>query len=194
MRTMLRRWIVLGAFAAALPLAQASATSTTPGQDDGPDLVALKRAAGSFPQPVRVGDLPSRYLLAPIEGQTVLGHVADPAIVRSDDGSLVMAINRGGFKIVPDVVAAALKQHSSVADAAVVGLPDSRLGEVPVAAVELTTGADPVSGETLRAWVRDYLVAYQVPVTVKVVSALPRNAAMKASLPEVRALFAAQGT
>jgi hypothetical protein len=133
---MLRRWIVLGAFAAALPLAQASATSTTPGQDDGPDLVALKRAAGSFPQPVRVGDLPSRYLLAPIEGQTVLGHVADPAIVRSADGSLVMAINRGGF-----LGFAATRVWVPIADVALsgyyvilVGLSETELAALPAAA------------------------------------------------------------
>lgn len=99
------------------------------------------------------------------------------------------AINRGGFKIVPDAVVAMLKEHPSVADAAVVGIPDMRLGEIPVAAVELTAGAR-ADGESLRAWLKHRMVAYQVPVSIKVVDALPRNASMKISLPDLRALFA----
>jgi hypothetical protein len=81
----------------ALPAARASATSTTPDDGGGPDLAALKKAAATYPQPVRVGDLPKRYLLAPLEAQTVLGHIADPAVLKQGDGSLVMAIDRGGF-------------------------------------------------------------------------------------------------
>jgi len=98
------------------------------------------------------------------------------------------AINRGGFKIVPDAVVAVLKEHPAVADAVIVGIPDARLGEVPVAAVELAAGGG-ADGESLRAWLKDRLVAYQVPVSVTVVDALPRNASMKISLPDVRALF-----
>lgn len=98
------------------------------------------------------------------------------------------AINRGGFKILPVVVAAAFLTHPAVADAAVVGIPDARLGEVPVAAVELVPG-ETVAPAQLREWARERLFAYQVPVTVKVVAALPRNASMKVSTPDVRALF-----
>lgn len=99
------------------------------------------------------------------------------------------AINRGGFKIVPETVADMLKTHPDVADAAVVGLADSRLGEVPVAAVELTRDSH-IDGSALRAWLKDRLIAYQVPVEVRVVAALPRNASLKISLPNVKALFA----
>jgi acyl-CoA synthetase (AMP-forming)/AMP-acid ligase II len=98
------------------------------------------------------------------------------------------AINRGGFKIVPDSIAAILRQHPAVADAAVVGIADARLGEVPVAAVELAKGAD-ADGEALRLWLKERVLAYQLPVTVKVVNALPRNASMKISIPDVKALF-----
>ncbi len=99
------------------------------------------------------------------------------------------AINRGGFKIVPDVVADALRAHPAVADAAVVGVDDQRLGQVPVAAVELVPGgaADP---EVLMAWARERLIAYQVPTEVRIVPVLPRNASLKISAPDVKALFA----
>lgn len=99
------------------------------------------------------------------------------------------AINRGGFKVVPEMVANVLKSHEAIADAAVVGVPDARLGEVPAAAAELRKGRS-LDPEVLRAWLRDRLVAYQVPQQIRIVEALPRNASMKISLPQVRALFA----
>ncbi|WP_198350811.1 ANL family adenylate-forming protein [Flavisphingomonas formosensis] len=99
------------------------------------------------------------------------------------------AINRGGFKVVPEMVAEMLKAHPDVADAAVVGVADARLGELPVAAVELRRGGS-ADGAALRAWLKDRLVAYQVPAEIRVVSTLPRNASMKISLADVKALFA----
>jgi acyl-coenzyme A synthetase/AMP-(fatty) acid ligase len=103
---------------------------------------------------------------------------------RADD-----AINRGGFKVVPETVAQALRAHPAVADAAVVGLPDARLGEVPAAAVELHRDAAPPETGELEAFLRERLPAYQIPVRFRVVAALPRNASMKVSAPEVRRLF-----
>lgn len=99
------------------------------------------------------------------------------------------AINRGGFKVVPDSVASVLRTHPAVADAAVVGIADVRLGEVPVAAVELVPGGE-IAPEALREWARGQLIAYQVPVRIMVVEALPRNASLKISAPDVKALFA----
>lgn len=101
-------------------------------------------------------------------------------------------INRGGFKIVPADVAQVLERHPSVRKASVVGVPDPRLGEVPVAAVELEEGATPIDGEQLRAFARAHLVAYQVPKEVRVVDKLPRTASMKVSEEGVRALFLAE--
>jgi long-chain acyl-CoA synthetase len=100
------------------------------------------------------------------------------------------AINRGGFKVVPEVVADVLRRHPAVAEAAVVGIPDARLGEVPVAAVELRTGAEAPTPEALMAFARENLLAYQAPTQVRIVDALPRTLSMKVSTPEVRALFA----
>jgi long-chain acyl-CoA synthetase len=105
---------------------------------------------------------------------------------RADD-----AINRGGFKIVPEVVADVLRQHPAVADASVVGLPDARLGEVPVAAVELKAGATAPSPDVLLAFARDRLLAYQVPTEIRILPALPRTLSMKVSAPDVKALFSA---
>lgn len=103
---------------------------------------------------------------------------------RADD-----AIIRGGFKILPGDVAKVFLHHPSVKEASVVGLPDARLGAVPVAAVELHAGAPVPTEEELLAVARRHLVAYMVPVRVKVVDALPRTPSMKVSQPGVRAFF-----
>jgi acyl-CoA synthetase (AMP-forming)/AMP-acid ligase II len=107
---------------------------------------------------------------------------------RADD-----AINRGGFKIPPDVISDALRAHPAVYDAAAVGLPDKRLGQVPAVAVELRPGAAPVSEEELVGYARSRLIAYQVPVRVLIVPELPRTPAQKISRPGVYALFEAVG-
>lgn len=99
------------------------------------------------------------------------------------------AINRGGFKIVPETLAAVLRSHPAVGDAAVVGIADPRLGEVPVAAVEPAAGATPSAGDLLD-WLRDRVASYQLPVAIKIVARLPRNASLKVALGDVRALFA----
>ena len=100
------------------------------------------------------------------------------------------AINRGGFKVHPDEVVAVLERHPAVREASVVGLPDRRLGQIPVAAVILRAGASPPSDAELADWVRGKLMAYCVPVAFKTVDDLPRTPSMKVSTPDVRELFA----
>ncbi|MDT5051208.1 MAG: long-chain acyl-CoA synthetase [Mycobacterium sp.] len=94
------------------------------------------------------------------------------------DGRTDDVIVRGGFKIAPQTVVAALRTHGAVADAAVAGLPDARLGQIPVAAVELRS-AMTATGDELRAHCRASLTPYEVPARVFVVDELPRGAALK---------------
>jgi acyl-coenzyme A synthetase/AMP-(fatty) acid ligase len=101
------------------------------------------------------------------------------------------AISRGGFKILPETVATALRSHPAVSDAAVIGLPDERLGQVPVAAVELEPGAAAPTEEALSAHLRGILTSVQIPTRIMIVDALPRTPSMKVSLAEVRRLFEA---
>ena len=100
------------------------------------------------------------------------------------------AINRGGFKILPETVRRVLISHPAVRDACVVGVPDKRLGQVPFAAIEATPGMPVPSGDELKDLVRQSLPVYNVPVDFAVVDELPRNPALKVSLPEVAALYA----
>jgi long-chain acyl-CoA synthetase len=100
------------------------------------------------------------------------------------------AINRGGFKVLPDSVASVLREHPAVADAAVIGIKDARLGEVPVAAVELKPAHDTIA-EPLEAFARRRLLAYQVPVRIEVLDELPRTSSMKVDLSALRERLAA---
>lgn len=101
------------------------------------------------------------------------------------------AINRGGFKIIPSEVAAILESNVQVKEASVVGIDDDRLGQVPVAAVELADGEEAVCEESLRDWARENMTSYFVPVRIAIVDALPRTPSMKVSQEDVRRLFQA---
>lgn len=98
------------------------------------------------------------------------------------------AINRGGFKVLPERVRAALLAHPAVHDACVVGVPDERVGQVPFAAVELSPGAT-AGQEELKSAVREALPAQAVPVAIAILDELPRNAAMKVRIDAVTALY-----
>lgn len=102
------------------------------------------------------------------------------------------AINRGGFKILPETVRRVLISHPAVRDACVVGVPDTRLGQVPFAAIEATPGMPIPSDDELKDLVRQSLPVYNVPVGFAVVDELPRNPALKVSLQEVAALYDAR--
>jgi long-chain acyl-CoA synthetase len=99
------------------------------------------------------------------------------------------AINRGGFKVLPETVRRVLISHPAVRDACVVGVPDKRLGQVPFAAIEVTPGTAAPAEDDLKKLVRQSLPVYNVPVAFAVVDELPRNPALKVSLPDVAALY-----
>lgn len=80
----------------------------------------------------------------------------------------------GGFNVSPSEVEAVLRQHPSVADAAVIGKPLDRGGEQVVAAIELTPGAV-LDEDALRAFCHDYLAAYKVPRRIVQIEDTPRS-------------------
>ncbi len=99
------------------------------------------------------------------------------------------AIIRGGFKVHPDDIVEVLNQHPAVFEAAVVGVADARLGAVPAAAVILKAGSVAPDADALKAWLRERLIAYQVPVHIRFVEGFPRTPSLKPSLPDLKALF-----
>jgi acyl-CoA synthetase (AMP-forming)/AMP-acid ligase II len=106
-------------------------------------------------------------------------------------GRADQAIVRGGFKIRPDDVRAALERDRRVRGAAVVGRADPRLGAVPVAAVELRPGCAATTPEDLLAAAARLLARYELPAELQVVDALPRTPAGKVDLAAVRELLGA---
>jgi HIP---CoA ligase len=84
----------------------------------------------------------------------------------------------GGFNTYPAEIELTLATHDAVADVAVIGVPDARLGEVGLAFVVLRPGATATAGE-LTAWARGRLANYKVPRHWRFVSGLQRNASGK---------------
>jgi acyl-CoA synthetase (AMP-forming)/AMP-acid ligase II len=87
-------------------------------------------------------------------------------------------IVRGGENIFPAEVENVLVEHPSVADAAVVGLPDPRWGQIVAAAVVPAAGTHP-DPEALRTFCRSRLASYKTPTRIVVVAELPRNSTGK---------------
>ena len=150
--------------------------------------VAIKVLTGDgSPAPVdTVGELlvkPPRMASGYADGQKLddrldpEGYVRTGDFARIDDDGFVWiegrvsdVINRGGNKVFPSQVEEVLLLSPGVSDAAVVGLPDDRLGEVPVAFV-----VGDASDAELVQLCRDHLVAYKVPVAFRHLGALPRS-------------------
>ncbi|MCX4762935.1 FadD3 family acyl-CoA ligase [Streptomyces sp. NBC_01275] len=91
----------------------------------------------------------------------------------------------GGFNAYPAEIEQLLGLHPDVADIAVIGIPDPRLGEVGKAYVVRRPGAVS-TGDDLIAWARREMANYKVPRSVEFVRELPRNASGKVLKGELR--------
>ncbi|HEV2369969.1 MAG TPA: hypothetical protein VGR90_08825, partial [Acidimicrobiales bacterium] len=100
-------------------------------------------------------------------------------------------IQRGGYSVYAVEVEGALEEHPAVAEAAVVGLPDDRVGEVPVAAIRLVPGAT-LDREELAAWAAERMAAFKVPERFLFVDTLPRTGTNKVRREAVKGLFGAE--
>ncbi|MCV7423112.1 AMP-binding protein [Mycobacterium yunnanensis] len=85
----------------------------------------------------------------------------------------------GGFNAYPAEIEGILTEHPSVAHAAVVGVPDERLGQVGKAYVVLQARGEPPTVEDLLSWSRQRMAGYKVPRYVQFLDVLPTNAAGK---------------
>jgi acyl-CoA synthetase (AMP-forming)/AMP-acid ligase II len=112
-----------------------------------------------------------------------LGRV-DPEGFLWIEGRVSDMINRGGLKVFPEEVAEVIRLSPAVAECAVAGIPDDRLGEVPVAFVVPREGTT-VDADALDALCREHLAPYKVPVRFEPIDALPRNEVGKVLLREL---------
>jgi long-chain acyl-CoA synthetase len=83
-------------------------------------------------------------------------------------------IIRGGYNVYPREVEEVLYSHPAVAEAAVIGVPDERLGEEVLAVVSLKPGAE-ADSESLIEYCREHLAAYKYPRRIDLRGALPKS-------------------
>ena len=111
------------------------------------------------------------------------------------EGRVSDMINRGGLKVFPEEVAEVIRLSPDVAECAVAGIPDDRLGEVPWAFVVPREGAtlDATMVDALESLCREHLAPYKVPARFELLDALPRNEVGKVLLRELVALGVRSG-
>lgn len=115
-------------------------------------------------------------------------------LVRQDEDGYFYVVDRkkdmiisGGENIYCAEVENALAAHPKVGEVALIGVPDSRYGEAPLAVVAPRDPADPPTSEELAAWCREKLARYKNPREYSVVGALPRNPSGKVLKTQLRA-------
>jgi acyl-CoA synthetase (AMP-forming)/AMP-acid ligase II len=99
----------------------------------------------------------------------------------------------GGENVYPIEVESILAEHPSVAEVAVVGVPDKRWGESVTAVVKLVDGADVPSVDELIAFSTAKLASYKKPRQIHFVDSLPRNASGKLLKSSLRTMLNASG-
>jgi acyl-CoA synthetase (AMP-forming)/AMP-acid ligase II len=162
--------------------------------DDPPELVARTcgRATAGFE--LRIGDQDELLVRGP---NVMLGYLGDPEATAAaidaegwlhtgdvgalDDAGYLTITDRlkdmyisGGFNVYPAEVEQVLARLDGVAEAAVIGVPDGRLGEVGLALIVPRAGAE-LTVEDVVAFSRERLANYKVPKRVDFVEMLPRN-------------------
>ena len=196
-----------------------TATSTDPGDD--PEVVAttvgrprpgfeLRICGDGCDEPsegepgevlLRGGSVMSHYLDDP--GATASAVSADGWLHTGDLGVVDRAgrlriVGRlkdmlivGGFNVYPAEVENVLSRHPAIAQAAVIGVPDHRLGEVGLAFIVARAGSA-ADAEEIIDWSRSQMANYKVPRYVELVPELPVNATGKVEKDRLRELASAR--
>ncbi len=156
-----------------------------------PETGAVVEGAGEGELVVRGPNVFAGYWRNPDATATALagGYLHTGDIAERDDEGYYRIVGRtkdmvisGGENIYPAELENVLHEHPAVAEAAVVGVPDERWGEVCIAFVALRGEA---TEEELLEFCRGRLARYKVPKRVRFVDALPRNAMNKVAKAEL---------
>lgn len=115
-------------------------------------------------------------------------------VARRDDEGFFYIVDRikdmfksGGESVFPAEVERALADMDGIAEAAVIGVPDERWGEVGCAFIVLKSGKD-VTQDAIRVHLEGHLAKYKIPKLLRTVEALPRNALGKVDKKVLRKL------
>ncbi len=120
-----------------------------------------------------------------------VGFVDEPGFVHIT-GRLVDRYRSGGENIYPAEVEAAFLDMPGITELAVVGVPDARWGEVPVACYRVVTGAEVDAGD-LERFGREHLASFKVPRRWIAMASLPLTASGKVKKHELRAMLGSPG-
>lgn len=202
-------------------LTESSAIATYSRNGDDPDVIADSAGRPAPGVDIRIADDADRPLPTGSQGNILVGgyvvttgYWEDPeatAQVLTADGHLrtgdvgyvdghgcVHVTGRkkdliivGGFNVYPAEVERLLSRYPGVAEVAVVGVPDARLGEVPFAFVVNSAGTT-MDEQSFLDWSRAHMANFKAPRHVTVVDELPKNPSMKVLRSELRVRGAAQ--
>jgi fatty-acyl-CoA synthase/long-chain acyl-CoA synthetase len=121
-------------------------------------------------------------------------------LVREDEDGYYYVVDRkkdmiisGGENIYCAEVENVLAGHPKIADVALIGIPDPRWGETPLAVLVPADPADPPTAEEVQRFSRTHLASYKCPREIALVPELPRNASGKVLKTELRTAYAADG-
>ncbi|WP_415977136.1 FadD3 family acyl-CoA ligase [Rhodococcus sp. 077-4] len=194
----MRRYLNIETILTAYGLTEAVvATMCRPGDDDDTVSTTSGRAAAEFE--VRIDDTGEILLRGP---NVMLGYLDDPDassvaidadgwlhtgdIGRLDDRGYLTVTDRlkdmyiaGGFNVYPAEVEQAIIGFEGVADAAVFGIPDARLGEAGLAVVVPARNGGALNIDALLAHCRHHLANFKIPKKFELRQSLPRNAGGK---------------
>lgn len=151
---------------------EARGPNVTPGYLDDPEATAAILRNGWL----RTGDLAYR----------------DPEGYLFHRGRAKEILKIGGHRVSPVEIEEIFASHPEVLEVAVVGVPDSLMGEVPVAVVVYRSALDP-GDDAMRGWARERMPSWMVPVRFLTLERLPRNEAGKLLRSELRTLVASSG-
>ncbi|MER6426760.1 FadD3 family acyl-CoA ligase [Streptomyces sp900105245] len=204
----LRGELGIGTVLTAYGLSEASGIVTMCRRGDDPSVIASTSGRAIPGTEVRVADAAGGRVPPGTPGEVLVrgfnvmrGYWADPAATAEavtadgwlrtgdvgvlDAGGNLRITDRikdmfivGGFNAYPAEIEQLLGLHPDVADVAVIGVPDARLGEVGRAFVVRSPGAS-LTADDLIAWSRREMANYKVPRSVEFVPELPRNASGK---------------
>ncbi|MGD9134893.1 MAG: AMP-binding protein [Desulfobacterales bacterium] len=111
-------------------------------------------------------------------------HSGDVAYMDTDGYAFIVdrkkdMINVGGEKVFPSEVEDMMLSHAKIKDLVIVGIPDDLKGEAPKAFIVVRDG-ETATEEEIRAYYKDKMAPYKVPVAVEFIAEVPRAASGKA--------------